>query len=169
MFKRISALLAAAVATLFAGGAGAQNHDMSNHTTPGQIVKLAEWSKRMQTELERNLVYPVAFGGQRLDGVVRVKFNCSDNGRPDKVTLLKSSGSTLTDRAAMRAVSKMASLHPLPTGFKPTTRYEAIVVFATDAQDSRLNVSATELKKRNSWYHDPEVAAVARELTVAAR
>lgn len=123
------------------------------------FVTLAEWTERLDGLLEQELVYPTPNYDREPDrGIVRVKFNCSESGRPDKVTILKSSGHASLDRAAIRAVSRLASLHPLPTGFKPDQKYEAILVFASSSTDPALRTSMQEQVRRNGWYVDPTVA-----------
>jgi TonB family protein len=129
---------------------------MASHTTPGKLVTMAEWNERMHRILAKELHYPSPIMGLRPgSGTVSVKFNCSDSGRPDKVSLLKTSGDTLLDRAALNAVRRMASLHPLPTGFQPSQKFVALVVFANDPNDPALNSLTAEQVKRNAWYHDP--------------
>lgn len=155
MPRNIIASLVAATATLLPGAVIAQTAGMQHHTDPNTRVTLAEWTQRMQSELQRQMVAPTGVYDQLSEGAVRIKFNCSEDGRPSKVTLLKSSGRPAVDRAALRAVRSMASLHPLPTGFTPETRYEAIVLFANDTWDRRIALNDAERIKRNSWYHDP--------------
>lgn len=155
-------LTAAFCATQASSQALPDRASMMMHTTPGKLVTMAEWTERMHHVLEHELRYPVAFGEERIGtGTVRVKFNCSDSGRPDKVSLLKTSGDKALDRAALTAVRRMASLHPLPTGFKRDQKFEAVVIFATDRFDPRLRAADAERTSRNAWYHDPEMAGMA--------
>jgi len=129
---------------------------MVSHTTPGKLVTMAEWNERMHGLLAKELHYPMPIMGLRAgSGTVSVKFNCSESGRPDKVSLLRTSGDALLDRAALNAVRRMASLHPLPTGFQPTQKFVALVVFTNDPNDPALNHLTAEQSKRNAWYHDP--------------
>jgi protein TonB len=128
----------------------------SDHRTP-TFVALNDWSARVQKALDHNLQYtpqlgPVTSPGT---GVVWIKFNCSESGRPDKISLSRSSGDGMLDREAMRAMSRVATLHPLPTGFNHGQRFEAMVVFASDPFDARLKTMAAEQTRRNAWYHDP--------------
>lgn len=153
-------LAAAGAAVAFtvplAAPASAQHVD---HTTPGKLVTLAEWTKRMNRLLVEEMRYPAPMLGQEPGrGVVRVKFNCSDSGRPDKVALLHSSGQPALDREALRAVKRLASLHPLPTGFTPDQKFEAVLVFALDPADANVRTTAQEQARRNAWYRDPDVA-----------
>jgi TonB family protein len=134
-----------------------------DHTST-DYVAFDEWINRVQNLLVRNLqhsqgISPYSSG----TGVVRIKFNCSDSGKPDKVTLKKSSGDLMLDRAALRAMSRVATLHPLPTGFNHGQRFEAEVVFASDEYDARLKAMAAEQTRHNAWYHDPVRQAKAEE------
>lgn len=153
-------------ACLCASAQAQDHHEMSAmpaattiHST-ARIVTIREWGERVQKLLDKELRYPEPMAGAPVPtGIVRVKFNCSDTGRPDQVTLLKKSGYSALDREAVRAVSRIVSLHPLPSGFKPDQHYEAAIVFAADQQDTRLKQIAVERTKRNGWYHDPAALA----------
>jgi TonB family protein len=135
----------------------ASQPDLTNHST---LVTMAEWTKRMHRVLAHEIRYPSPIlGWEAGTGMVRVKFNCSESGRPDKVSLLKTSGNMMLDRAGLIAVRRMASLHPLPAGFKPTQKFEAIIVYAKDSSDPHLASMIKEQERRNAWYHDPLTAS----------
>lgn len=130
------------------------------HITPAEQVTLAAWTGRMNVMLDREISRSSAIWSKVAnEGVVRVKFNCSENGRPDKVTLLKGSGNAALDAQALHAVERLASLHPLPTGFKPDQKFVAVLVFASDAYDPRMKAARGEQRLSNEWYRDPATAA----------
>jgi protein TonB len=134
-----------------------------DHSAPA-FVSFSEWSGRVQGLLDQNISYPQRAGPVTTPGtgVVRIKFNCSESGKPDKVSLMKSSGDWALDKAAIRAMSRVATLHPLPTGFNHGQRFEALVVFADNERDARLASIAAEQKRHNAWYHDPVKQAAGR-------
>jgi len=160
MSKNYFTLVAATAAMLSPVEVGAQSADMSHHAGPGTFVTMAEWSKRVQAELQRQMVYPTGPGRETASGMTRITFNCSEDGRPSNVRLLKGSGTASVDRAALRAIGGMASLHPLPTGFAPATRYEALVLFTHDAEDPLDVTVKAEQVRRNAWYRDPPTAVI---------
>jgi protein TonB len=141
---------------------GAETHGVSGGHSAASFVAFKDWNARVQQALNENLEYPQSIGPYSSGtGIVRIKFNCSDSGRPDKVTLVKSSGEWLLDKAAIRAVSRVATLHPLPTGFKHGQRFEAQVVFASSEYDARLKAVAAAQARHNAWYRDPSPQAKA--------
>src|SRR5215203_3998620 len=72
------------------------------HITPAEQVTLAAWTGGMNVMLDREISRSSAIWSKVAnEGVVRVKFNCSENGRPDKVTLLKGSGNAALDAQAL--------------------------------------------------------------------
>ena len=131
-------------------------------TTPAERVTLVQWGERVNKELNKQIHYPTLIGGQPFaTGMVRVKFNCSESGRPDKVTLLKSSGSRALDRAAVAAMQHVATLHPLPDGMGHDQQYQAVILFETDqaAYDSGLKAMQAEAVKTNAWFKGSSMAA----------
>ena len=97
--------------------------------SPADTVSLEAWSAQVEKSLGEQLRYPVSRQGDYDQGMVEVTFRCSDAGRPDKVILGKSSGSRQLDRAAVRAVERIASLHPLAKGVNHDQVYKARLMF----------------------------------------
>ena len=125
-------------------------------------VTLQQWGQRIGDELNRRVDYPTLIGGAPFaTGVVRVKINCSESGRPDKVALLKTSGSPALDRAALAAVLRIATLHPLPDGMRHDQQYQAVVLFASEEDDyrSQLRRIRAEVVKTNSWFKGANITA----------
>ena len=126
-------------------------------------ITLAAWSTRVESALDHNLYYPTAMGGRIPgSGVVRVKFNCSESGRPDKVSLFTSSGDPDLDSAALRSVRRIASLHPLPDGMGHGQQYVATILYARsyedyDGQIARMRAAAV---KNNAWFKGPATIAL---------
>ena len=132
--------------------------------THAEQVTFEQWRNRVQQELGKHLQYPHPVLDQSLaTGVVRVKFNCSESGRPDQVTLSKSSGSRALDRAALRAVSQIATLHPLPQSFAHGQAYQAMIMFDSELADGyqgRLDRMLAEAAKTNQRFGNRKVALV---------
>jgi len=123
--------------------------------TAEEHVTLAQWSSRVTRALEHGLSYPPGLLGKASnEGVVTVKFNCSDSGSPAAVALEKSSGSRDLDTAALRAVSHIATLHPLPDGVVHGQKFQALVLFATseDSKDAIMKKISKEVALRNAWF-----------------
>jgi protein TonB len=128
-------------------------------------VTFVAWQKKVQHDLANRLHYPMPILGRFAgSGIVRVKFSCSESGRPDKVTLFHSSGSHALDRAALSAVHRMASMHPLPRAFGHDQKYFADIYF-DDGLDSdyeaKLQAMNAAASKANSWAYDSVAAAQA--------
>lgn len=123
----------------------------------------AAWSAVMARELERGMIYPRAdFGRGEPEGVARVRFTCSDTGAPTGVTLWRSSGDRRIDQAALRAVGRIKTMHPLPAGVGHDQRYAALLVFArTEASRERQLRAVMAEPEMRRW------AAMAKGRTLA--
>lgn len=167
MTSHIAAAAFAAACVLLPGQACAQA------TTPAEKVSLQQWSQRVEKALDQQIRYPTLMGGQPFaTGLVRVKFNCSENGSPDKVSLAKSSGSGALDRAAIRAVKRIVTLHPLPDGMKHDQQYQAVLLFENDPvrHERAMKTVRDDAVKSNGWFKSRQVAGVGVGLVeVAAR
>ena len=94
---------------------------------------LRQWSRRVSQDLNANLEYPSRIGRDDYpQGAVRVAFHCSESGQPDGVSVVQSSRSVSLDRAAVHAVKRIPTLHPLPDGIGHDRSMEAWVFFAPD-------------------------------------
>lgn len=129
---------------------GAQTHDTSPAiTVEAQHETVGQWSQRVGHSLSNELIYPQAAGrDDNAEGLAKVSFRCSEDGKPGEITVLSTSGSHDLDRAAMRAVKRIPTLHPLPDGIGHDRPFQAWVAFALD-QDS--------LKRMvNTAHHDAD-------------
>lgn len=110
--------------------------------TAGQ-ESIAHWASRVGRDLNDNLVYPHMLGvsGDN-EGIVRVAFRCSDGGTPSDVHIYKSSGHHELDRAAMRAVNKLSTLHQRPDGISAGMPMQAWIVMAL-SEDSQKRMLAS--------------------------
>lgn len=120
-------------------------------------VTLKQWSKTISNRLEDGIRYPAPMWATDIDsGIVTVRFQCGEDGRPTALTLNRKSGSGALNRAAMRAVSHIKTLHPLPAGLKPTQVYEAHILFARSEEEYRRQIVMLrkEAERRNAWFKD---------------
>lgn len=116
---------------------------------------LAAWSQRVMRDLDRQQKDPIDNRSQVMPtGIAAVKFGCSDSGAPTSVELYKSSGDRRLDRATVRAISKIATLHPLPHGLGHDQQYIVRVLFANSGQsaDRLTRKMQEEAAKNNAWY-----------------
>jgi TonB family protein len=99
-------------------------------------------------------------------GIVAVKFGCSESGAPSSVQLYKTSGNRRLDRAAMRAVSKIATLHPLPARLRHEQQYIVRVLFANSGSGAEREIRKmqAEAVKSNAWYNQGATSTAAIEL-----
>lgn len=159
----IVATAAVLVAACLAPPLAARPADDGHHAAD-RPVALADWINRIETEVDRQLAAQRT--GNRVDrtGVVRVKFNCSETGRTDKVSVLRSSGSLDLDLAAAQAVRRVAVMHPLATGIRTDQVYFADIVFGTADNESYRHERALRrdaAAKTNAWFQAPGRAALA--------
>lgn len=95
--------------------------------------EIRAWSTRVGSAIDREMRYPRLLGlSNSHEGMVDVTFRCSEDGTPTEVTLARTSGSRLLDRAGLQAVQRVGSLHPLPNGVGHDQVYRARMLFAID-------------------------------------
>ena len=92
-----------------ASGQGAQasaagNAAVSNY--PGQVV----------SRLRRSVSYPAQARRQRISGEVHVAFTVARNGSVSGLQIVRSSGHSILDQAALQAVQRAAPFPPIPDG-----------------------------------------------------
>ena len=96
---------------------------------------VAVWSQQIAQQLDRRLVYPRAIGhADHPEGTVSVRFSCGDDGKPASVVVFRSSGNRLIDRAAVRAIAQMDTLHPMPAAIRHNSTFQANIILAADEQ-----------------------------------
>lgn len=130
-----------------------QDHGIQVTAKPVTVVKWAEHtSKLLDRSLARNRNWPA-----QKEGIVAVKFLCSDTGAPSNIALLQSSGSKRLDAVAMKAVGRIASLHPLPDGVSRNQKFVAKILFAENQQSYWRQIDALRQAARlqNDKYNRP--------------
>lgn len=143
----ISAAVLATCGGYFVADARAEN--VAAH----QAVTLQQWTQRIEGEMGRNLRYPHMVGGRVRDGLVEVSFVAGEDGRPTSVAVTQTSGSAQLDAAAKRAISRIATLQPLPNGVGQGQVYKAQMIFATQhgfQQPAELQQRIAELQQKAS-------------------
>lgn len=146
-----SSIIASAILALLPAGAIAAEKPI---VVTGPEVSLNLWSGRVVRALDRNLDYPIPIRGEPDEGIAYVKFLCSEDGRPANVAIVKSSGSRDLDASAVRAVRRIATLHPLPDGITHDQPFQANIVYATSQKklDRQLATLLAEAKNRNAAF-----------------
>lgn len=112
---------------------------------------LEQWSAKMARELERNIDYPPPYHGRQYsEGVTRIRFACSETGAPAELSVLRSSGDRRLDKAALRAVGRIKTMHPLPAGITHDQRYAAVILFAASelSRDEQMRALMKEPETR---------------------
>jgi len=140
--------------------AQSMDHDL---VVAGNAEAADAWSSRIGTALTNRVHYPKPLGGaDYAQGIVKVKFNCSDTGAAQNVAVIKSSGSNALDRAVVNAVRKFPTLHPLPAGASSKTPFQAWIIFAADeysaARMERSLKQELQMAKNSPRDGDVEVA-----------
>lgn len=135
--RRLLTLLAAlALATAAGADDVAAPPPAREDAMPGGIpfdVRLAEIRRRIQ----QALVYPALARRRALEGESEVEFGIAADGRPTAIALARSSGSTLLDRAAERAVRDAAPLPSVLGRLRVPVRFELDRLPAANAAGAR--------------------------------
>lgn len=124
-----SLFIASAILASLPGGGAIAAGKQAMAVGPG--VSVPQWSGRVVRALDRNLHYPMPIRGGPNEGIASVKFLCSEDGTPSEIAIVRSSGSRDLDAAAVRAVARIATLHPLPEGIAHDQPFQANIVYAT--------------------------------------
>ena len=153
-------MLVAPTAALQAGQAGP---DIT--VTAPAASELSAWSTRVGNAIDREMRYPRLLGlSNSHQGTVDVTFRCSEDGTPTDVSLARKSGSRLLDRAGLKAVQRVGSLHPLPNRVGHDQVYRARMLFAIDDNFGRNARKAEALREEANAAN----ARLARSSQVAA-
>ena len=115
---------------------------------------LEAWSGRVFQHIDDHMTYPASPLNRVNTGVVAVKFNCSETGAPIDVALYKSSGSRNLDEATLRALRRVATLHPLPVGMTHGQKFVVRVLFADSpaGAERQMDQLRAEARKNNEWF-----------------
>jgi protein TonB len=117
-------------------------------------VAFVPWAQRISGTIGDQLYYPrPMFGREFSNGIVQVKFGCSESGAPSDVSIYRSSKDRRLDSEALKAVRKIASLHPLPRGFSSHQHYVAVIIFADGDASMKRQMKAVrkDAEQRNAW------------------
>lgn len=164
--RHIAVLTALSAIPLASQSVTAQPEDVVIVSPP----TLAIWSERVFADISRKIKYPEPLANLPVStGVVAVKFNCSESGAPAGIELSKSSGYRDLDRATLKAVAKVATLHPLPTGLNHDQVYVVRVLFSNSAADRNAQIKkmTEEAARSNSWFSKRSSVAGVLELAPA--
>lgn len=144
-----SSIIASAILALLPAGAVAADKQI---VVTAREVSLDTWSGRVVRAMDRNLDYPMPIRGEPNEGVASVKFLCSEDGSPSQVMIVKSSGSRDLDASAMRAVARIATLHPLPQGITHDQPFQANIIYATSQKklDRQMAALLAEVRNHNA-------------------
>ena len=132
-------LAALAVSSVMSGALLAQGQTivMTSHRDA-----VTQWASAISRDLDSSLRFPRFLGAQQqATGVVSVRFNCSDDGRAGNVVVTRHSGSLVLDRAAVRAISQIRSLHPIPGELATNQLVQANIFFALDENQLQQQVA----------------------------
>lgn len=131
------------------------------------VHSLTTWSARVMDDVTRGMRVRDDLGALGpSEGIVAVKFNCSESGAPAGVELMKSSGNREYDIATLRAVRRIASLHPLPTGLSHDQKYIIRVLFASSEYRAGQKIAQMrrDAEHANAWYLKTGTTTAALEL-----
>ena len=104
-------------------------------------ISYQKWTDRTAGRLSRSIRQATnLYRDTSSIGYARVQFRLGQQGRPEMIDLAGPSSSGNINRISMRAIRNMGSLHPLPQGVRPGSKFEAWIIVANDAaqRDSML-------------------------------
>lgn len=143
-------------------------------TASPRAIALAEWSNRVGQSIEGKMRLPYKLGqANGRDRLVEIAFVTDDSGVPANVRVAATSGNRRTDAAAVRAISRMGTLAPLPEGMNRNQAFRAQLLYLdspTDrrAMERRVDALRENARTGNAWYTNrAEVASGAILLTAA--
>ena len=113
-------------------------------------ASIDQWVATFSNRLDRSLRYPTAFREPVLPGGVAVTFRSGADGEPDAIHVLRPSGNARLDRAAVSAIKRLKTLHPLPIGLNQNQVFQANIVFATDERSLAREAAALQAAVRQS-------------------
>lgn len=167
----IAAMLVMPLAASAQGENGSQ--EVTVTANPDKAA-LTRWTNRVGHSITDNLVYPAPLGtANPPEGVVDVTFRCSDAGMPSQIAVTRSSGSQFLDRAALRAVQRVKTLHPLPQGVGHDQLYKARLMFLVgDGMDTQRRIAEMQRDARGAneqlWERRWQKSAAADAISIPA-
>lgn len=148
--------------------AEARTADQEITVTAPSMTELRAWTARTGKAINEQMRYPARLGiAPDPEGLVDVTFMCSEDGTPTKVALARSSGSSKLDRAGIRAVERVKSLHPLPAGIGPDQVYRAKLMFAVDDGSTGTAKRLAALRDKGNLINDALVQRRGRLATAS--
>ncbi|WP_160730899.1 energy transducer TonB family protein [Pontixanthobacter luteolus] len=97
---------------------------------------LQQWVAKTNHRLDRQLEVTTRLqklGAPR--GIVQIRFDQGENGRPANVEIYRSSGVPLIDRTAAWAVRRMSGLDEVPVAGAAKAKFQANIIFATGPEE----------------------------------
>lgn len=146
-----TAVLGLALSVTPSGGRAETETDTLYVVAPPSVKN---WSENVFRQFESKVRYPAPIGTfQPSEGIVAVKFNCSESGAPSDVQLYRTSGHGDLDRATVRAVQRIATLHPLPRGVSHDQKYIVRILYANSEDYARRNMDRLreDAARSNTW------------------
>ena len=131
---------------------------------------VAVWSQKIAHQLDRHLANPRGLGGLDYpDGTVSVRFSCGDDGKPASVALFRSSGDRVADGAALRAIARLSTLHPMPAAIRHNVTIQANIIFAADEESLARQQVLLRRNESQRIAHDPDRALAVIVLEIGRR
>lgn len=91
------------------------------------------WVTRISRNLDWNLRNQAKMGDDpAASGAVSVRFTSAPDGRATDLSVVRASGDQAVDQAAMKVVSRLKSLQPLPDGISANQRFRADIIYASN-------------------------------------
>ncbi|WP_144096251.1 energy transducer TonB [Croceicoccus sediminis] len=124
--KTTACIMAAAMLTVSAPSA-AGDDEIVVAAQPGMTTWVGKVSEDLSATFERTRIPSL---NAIPSDYAQVQFTCDENGKPAQIALVRKSRSGWIDRAALRAVRRLKTMHPLPQNVREGQLYQADFIFA---------------------------------------
>ncbi|MDC0886459.1 TonB family protein [Altererythrobacter sp.] len=124
---------------------------------------MQEWRADVSQSLGRNLLLAERWAKHNPDsGLVQIRFQLDEDGRPSKMETYRSSGSVSTDRAAAWAVRRLNNLDDGPVRIASGQTFQANIIFAeSEAQKDRFEEKLAYIERRRLASNAAEKGVIA--------
>lgn len=133
---KTTACIMAGAMMVWTPSAMAQDEEIVVAAQPGMSAWISQVSEDLSATFERTrLPSPRAIPSD----YAQVQFTCDEDGKPTDIALVRKSRSGWIDRAALRSVRNLKTMHPLPMNVREGQLYQADFIFAeTDRAYERI-------------------------------
>lgn len=157
--KQTTACIMAAMMLAWPASSMAGDDEIVVAAQPGMSAWVDKVSDDLSATFERSRLPSM---NAIVSDYAQVQFTCDENGQPTQIALVRKSRSGWIDRAALRSVRSLKTMHPLPMNVREGQLYQADFIFAENERAyDRLTDAVNESHERRLASGDRTVIALA--------